>query len=221
MSKIYCILFFIICLSPTGLTFAQKNNFAKTIKPFINISKGAYEQRVVGDEFTEREKQPQDLLFFPLWAGEQNQWFYFTWLNPNDKSRPLGGILLCVEPFDADSAKIQFYDLPEGTNAAFQWRNPIPFSDLSPEIVKNQPELAIGTGFLLLKKVDNLYWNWHTSAKLPRYTKAAPYNFVALDCRFYEKKITVNAIFSKDDKIIFEQKHNVPLLKKYKNLKKY
>jgi len=210
---------FISFLLGSSFVFAQNDDFIQRLKPFISISKGGYEQRVEGDEFTEREQQPQDLVFFPLWTETQTQWFYFAWINPKEKERPLGCLFLEVQPFDADSAKINFYDLPEGVGNSLEWRNAQPFAELNPEILRN--EQIIGTGFLLLNEQKDDYWTWHTSVKLPRHTKTAPYNFVELDCRFYNKQMSVWVVFSRDEKVVLEQRHYVPLMKKHKNVKTY
>ncbi len=68
---------------------SQTADFAKLIRPFLKASQGYYEQRLTGAEFSERERQPQDFLFYPIHKGKDNQWFHLVWLMPSDKIRPL------------------------------------------------------------------------------------------------------------------------------------
>jgi len=215
--KLLC---FILFFASTALSAQKKNSgFSQAIRPFAKITQGYYEQRLTGSEFSERERQPQDFICYPLWKTDSSLWFYIGWYSPLDKSRCLEESLLLFSPHNQDTAKLSFYNIPDAQNYSKEWAKKIPFEGLTPAIITN--EEAAGQGFLPYKRHADGYYNWYSVAPLVRNTKGAPYNRIGVDLRFYDKKMTLHLRFYNEEQLVLEQKHNVFATKISSSYKKY
>lgn len=214
---------FFLLLAAMGTTTEpnenSKENFAKQMRPFSETAVGYYEQRLMGSEYSEREKQPQDFIFYPITRTKDAQWFHLAWLMPTSKERPLDQIFMCFTPHNADSAKIAFYDVPNPENFSKEWAKKQPFAAV--DFASLTMETALTTGFLLLKKQTDGFYRWYTTTPLPRNTKGAMYNNVQMEFRFYGDKVTAKNDFYKDSQYLMSQEHKAVSFKISSKYKKY
>jgi len=212
----------LLLLAVMGTTIAPnktKDNFSKLMQPFSETAVGYYEQRLTGSEYSEREQQPQDFIFYPVKKGKDAQWFHLAWLMPNDKERPLDQILMCFSYHNSDSAKISFYDVPNVADFSKEWAKKQPFAAV--DFASLKTETALTTGFLLFKRQPEGFYRWYTTTPLPRNTKGAMYNNVRMEFRFYGDRVSAQNDFYKDSQYLMSQEHKAFSLKISSKYKKY
>jgi hypothetical protein len=221
MQVLLFIFFSVLCIQPSQ---SQDNvaAFKKQIKTFTKAAQGLYEVRNTDERLSESQKQPQDLLFFPIthWNTDQEAWFCFVWLIPKFKNKPLELVLCQVTYKNADTLSTNFYAMPKNApeNLTFEWKKTNPFSPMTADFIKTE-ELPCA-GYISIEK--NSVYNMLSYSPCPRETKTAGYTAILVNSRFKGKSYSSGVKFyAPDGRVIIEHSHEFESKKTSSSLKKY
>jgi len=204
--------------------YAQNNSaeFKKLFKAFTKSAQGQYEISPGGDDLPEGQRQPQDLLMFPIshWATDTDAWFCLVWLSPKFKEKPLEQVFIRFAYKDAKTMTSDFYatpaNAPEGIS--LEWRKPKPFASLTPDFIMTESLPCKG----FATAGENGLFSIESGSPCPSATKAAAYSSIQLDMRFYGKAYSsATKFYAPDGKIVIQYPHELQFKKKASNLKKY
>ena len=227
MKTLFLILSILGC---TNAIFAQlpiededhSAEFKKQVKSFTKSAQGLYEVRNTDERIPESQRQPQDLLMFPIthWNTEKDAWFCFVWLSPKFKEKPLELVLIHTSYNDAQMMRADFYSMPATAPEGFllEWRKAKPFAPMTADFLMTEAQPC--KGFISIGE-DGVY-KMQSFEPCPRNTKGAGYVAISVDSRFYGKTYSSGVKFhTPDGKILLEHSHEFKSKKTSSSLKKY
>jgi hypothetical protein len=220
-----CLFLLGIFVSPI---FAQKKSKHAESKPFASqleeIKKqvaGLYEMRVTDPNAPASAKIPQDMLVFPIWKVENEQWFYFAWINTSLKERPMEEAFWRIyqDPNQAGRILCDFHRIPDRTNYQYEWRKNKPYSNLNHDAIADMPHCAGELKILSDGVLQGL-----TFEPCPREesNKGGGYVATAVDFKFHKTFLTMgNAHVDKNGNPVIKFDHSIQLKKSTKSFSKY
>jgi hypothetical protein len=225
--NIYTLYIFLFLLVFTKSAVAQKKAkeipFHKQLKEIKTAISGIYEMRITDESLPAAARIPQDMLIFPIWEVKNEQWFYFAWINPQLKERPLEETLWRTYQDSTQPGKILFdlYRIPNSKNYQYEWRKKQPYADLNPDLIIGEGDRCAGELKILPEKV----FQGISYEPCPREEtgSSAAYTSLLVDFKFSPKGIITfgNKHYDNKGNIVMQFDHSVPAKKVNTKIQSY
>jgi len=218
-----CLLFLFTNTTLLAQKKAKEPSLNKQFKELRAAFAGIYEMRNTDESLPAAARIPQDMLIFPIWEVKNEQWFYFAWLNPQLKDRPLEETLWRAYQDSTKPGKILFdlYRIPNSKNYQYEWRKKQPYADLNPDLIIGEGDRCAGELNMLADKVYQAV----SYEPCPREEtgSSAAYTSILVDFKFSPKGFITfgNRHYDNKGNVVMQFDHSMPAKKVNTKLQSY